>query len=41
MTVKEILAELNEEPPQETTTQAPPPSSEEEGQTREIIEGDE
>ena len=42
MTVKEILAELNEEPPQETTGQAsPPPSSEEEEQTREIIEGDE
>ena len=43
MTVKEILAELNEEPPQETTAQASSPSSEaqEEGQTREIIEGDE
>ena len=43
MTVKEILAELNEEPPQETATQAQAssPSSEDEGQTREIIEGDE
>ena len=43
MSVREILAELNEKPPEETTKAAPetpaPTSTEEE--TREIIEGDE
>ena len=42
MTLKEILAALNEKPPQETegTTSAPPPETAAETETKEIIEGE-